>query len=71
MKNCKAKVMFFIKMGSSRALSLDSSSVTLATYQVNNTTGVQTCWLDFIAEDRLLKATTSKIMTRKRDRNSN
>ena len=42
MKNCKAEVTFFIKMGSSRALSLDSSSVTLATYQVNNTTGVQT-----------------------------
>ena len=38
MKNCKAEVTFFIKMGSSRAISLDSQSVTLATYKVNNTT---------------------------------
>ena len=38
MKNCKAEVTFFIKMGSSRAISLDILSVTLPTYKANNTT---------------------------------
>ena len=31
---------------------------------------VQTIWLDFMAEDRLLKAATSKMMTKNRDGNT-
>ena len=38
MKNCKAEVTFFIKMGSTCVISIDTLSVALDTYEVNNTT---------------------------------
>lgn len=66
MKNYKAEVAFSLRW---EALVLAALIVKCHPSYLQHKE-VQTIWLDFIAEDRLLKAATSKMMTKNRDGNT-